>query len=80
MRARISTQINFISGVINLEDESNESKKAFYFLSLMLLISLVFLSPDKVLQAFSPTQVDNGILEKTQEITRIIRKLTSNLV
>ena len=80
MRARISPHIRFISGVMNLEDGPNESKKAFYLLSLMLLISLIFLSPDKVLQAFSPTQVDNGILEKTQEITRIIRKLTSNLV
>lgn len=80
IRARISPQISFISGVIDLEDESNESKKTFYLLSLMLLISLIFLSPDKVLQAFSPTQVDIGILEKAQEMAKLIRKLMSSLV
>jgi len=80
IHAKISPQINSISGVTNFEDESNESKKAFYLLSLMLLISLVFLSPDKVLQALSPTQVDNGILEKAQEIVKLIRKLTYDFI
>ena len=80
IRVRIATQFSFIAGLMSLEDESNESKRTFYLLSLILLISLVFLSPDKLLQAFSPTQVDNGILEKVQQITKIIRKLMSNLV
>jgi len=64
---------------MNLEDESTEPEKAFYLLSLMLLISLFLLSPDKIMQTFSPTQADKGIFEKTQEITKIIKKLISNL-
>jgi hypothetical protein len=80
IRVRISTHFSFVAGVISLEDDSNESKRAFYLLSFMLLISLVFLSPDKVPQAFSPMQADNGIFEKAQEITKIIRKPISNVV
>jgi hypothetical protein len=80
IRIRLSTQFSFIAGLVNFEDESTESKRTFYLLSFMLLISLVFLSPDKVLQTFSPTQADNGILEKAQEIAKMIRKLTSNQV
>lgn len=65
---------------MNLEDESNESNKTFYLLSLMLLISLIFLSPDKVPQTFSQGHAEAEILEKMQDITKIIRKLMSNLV
>lgn len=80
IRVRISTQFSFIAGLMNLEDESNESNKTFYLLSLMLLISLIFLSPDKVPQTFSQGHAETEILEKMQDITKIIRKLMSNLV
>jgi len=80
IRVRISTQFSFIAGLMNLEDESNESNKTFYLLSLMLLISLIFLSPDKVPQTFSQGHAETGILEKMQDVTKIIRKLMSNLV
>lgn len=80
IRVRTSTQFSFVAGLMNFEDESNDSKITFYFLSLMLLISLILLSPDKLLQAFSPTQVDNGIVEKMQEMARIIKRLASNFV
>jgi len=76
---RISSQVKCITAIINLEDESTESKKVFYLFSLMLLISLILLSPDKILQTFTPSQTDIGILEKAQEITRIIKKLISNM-
>jgi len=71
----IFAQVKGIAALLNLENESVESKKAFYFLSLMLLISLIFLSPDKILQTFTPTHAETGILEKAQEVTKLIRKI-----
>ena len=65
--------------MVNLEDESDESKKAFYLFSLMLLVSLIFLSPDKIPQAFTPPQTDIGVLEKAQEAAKIIKRLMPNL-
>jgi len=63
----------------NLEDESTESNRFFSLLSLMLLISLLFLSPDKIQQALTPTEMSTGIFEKAQEIAKIIRKLIPSL-
>jgi len=76
---RISSQVKFVAAIMNLEDESAESKKVFYLFSLMLLVSLIFLSPDKILQTFTPPPTDIGILEKAQEITKIIKKLIPNI-
>ena len=77
---RISSQVKCVASIINLEDKSDESNKTFYLLSLVLLISLIFLSPDKVPQTFSQGHAEAGILEKMQEVTKIIKKLMSNLV
>jgi len=76
---RISSQVKFVAAVINLEDESIESKKVFYIFSVMLLVSLIVLSPDKILQTFTPPPTDVGILEKAEEITKIIKKLIPNI-
>jgi len=72
----ISSRINNIVAITNLEGKSNESKKAFYLLSLMLLVSMIFLAPDKIPQTFAPAQAETGILEKAQEM---IKKLVPNL-
>ena len=69
----ISSQIKSILAITNPEDESTESKKAVYLLSIMLFISLIFLAPDKIPQTF--TQAETGIFEKAQET---IKKLISN--
>jgi len=71
----VSSKIKGLAPIMNLEAESTESKKAFYIISLMLLISLIFLSPDKILQTFTPTQADIGIFEKAQAITKVIKKI-----
>jgi hypothetical protein len=77
---KIFAQAKSLATIINFEDESDESQKTFYLLSLILLISLIFLSPDKVPQTFSQGHPETGILEKMQEVTKIFKKLMSNLV
>jgi len=72
---RISTQIKSITGAANSDDESTESSKAFYLLSLMLIVSLLFFAPDKIPQTFTLTQAQTGIFEKAQEI---VKKLVAN--
>jgi len=72
----ISSQVKSIVAITNQEDESTESNKAFYLLSLMLFVSLIFLAPDKIPQTFTLTHAETGIFEKAQET---IKKLVSNL-
>jgi len=43
----LNYRVKSFSAITNFEDESTKSKKTFDLLSLMLLISFVFLSPDK---------------------------------
>jgi len=69
----ISSQVKSITAITNQEDESTESNKTFYLLSIMLFISLIFLAPDKIPQTFP--QAGTGIFEKVQEI---IKKLVPN--
>jgi len=71
----ISSWVKSLQAITNLEDESTEPQRAFYLFSLMLLMFLIFLSPDKIAQVFSFTQGDVGIWERPQEITKIIKKL-----
>jgi hypothetical protein len=70
----ISSQVKSIIAITNPEDEPTESKKAFYLLSIMLFVSLIFLAPDKIPQIF--TQTGTEIFEKAQEI---IKKLVPSL-
>jgi hypothetical protein len=51
-------------------DESTESNKAFYLISLMLFISLVLLAPDKIPQTFATAQANSGVLDKIQEVVK----------
>jgi len=60
----------------SLENEATESKKTLYLFSLALLISLILLAPDKIPQAFAPSQSSTEIFEKAQEI---IKKLMPTL-
>jgi len=69
----ISSHIKSIAAIANTEDESTESNKTFYLLSLMLFVSLILLAPDKIPQTL--TQAETGIFEKVQET---IKKLVSN--
>jgi len=75
----ISSRIKGVAALVNLEDESTESKKAFYLLSVLLLIFFIFLSPDKLPQAFAHAQADIGFFERVHELTKIIRKLIPSL-
>jgi len=76
---KICSQIKCIATIMKLDDESTESKRGFYLLSLMLLISLVLLSPDRILQTLSPQHANTEILEKMEDVVKIIKRLVSNL-
>lgn len=58
-------------GVLNGENETADSARVFYILSVGVLIALVFLSPDKILQGVVPSEM----LEKAQDIWKLIRRL-----
>lgn len=62
-------------GAITSEDEGTQSARVFYLVSLMLLISLILMSPDKILQIFAPTQLDSEMLGKAQDIMKVLRKI-----
>ena len=66
----VTTQVKSVVTASNLDDESTESNRTFYLISLMLLISLVFLAPDKIPQAFSTAPANSGVLDKIQEIVK----------
>ena len=65
-----SVQVKGFVAAVNLSDESTESNRTFYLVSLMLFISLVLLAPDKIPQTFSIGQVDSGVLGKIQEVVK----------
>jgi len=75
----ISSHVKSIVAITSLKEESTVSNRAFYLLTLMLLVSLIFLAPDRILQTLPSTPADTGVLEKAQEITKIIKKLIPNL-
>jgi len=68
-------QIKTLVGVLGSEDETVESAKILYLLSIVFLVSLAFLSPDKMSQLFAPSQPGFGIIEKVQDTAKVIRKL-----
>jgi len=65
-----SVQVKGFVAAVNLSDESTESNRTFYLISLMLFISLVLLAPDKIPQTFSIGQMDSGVLDKIQEVVK----------
>jgi len=66
----IYSQVKSIVAAANLEDESTEPNKTFYLISFLLFVSLIFLAPDKIPQAFTLTPTNTEFLEKTQEIIK----------
>jgi len=66
----ISSHVKSIIAIIDLEREPTASKRTFYFFSFILLISVVFLSPDKIPMIFTPMQADIGISERAREIIK----------
>jgi hypothetical protein len=80
IRIKVFSEIKSFIAVVNLEDESNESQKTLYLFSLMLLISVVFLSPDRLGQALSPIQMENGLFERIEETARIVKRLVSYMI
>jgi hypothetical protein len=75
----LSLQRKKIAAIVSLEGETAETRRAFYILSLMLLISFIFLAPDKIPQTFAFRQPDNVIFEKVREIAAIIKRSVSSL-
>jgi len=69
----ITSRVSSITGITNLTDESDESRKVFYF-SLMFLVFVIFLSPDKILQMLASMNSETGMFERMQEIVRLLRK------
>jgi hypothetical protein len=65
-----TAQVRGFVAAVNLSEESTESNRMFYLISLMLFISLVLLAPDKIPQTFSIGQVDSGVLDKIQEVVK----------
>ena len=65
-----TAQVKGFMAVADLSDESTESNRTFYLISLMLFISLVLLAPDRIPQTFSIGQVDSGVLSKIQEVVK----------
>lgn len=54
----------------DFNDESTESNKTFYLVTLMLFVSLIFLAPDKIPQTLAASDFNPGLLEKIQEIAK----------
>lgn len=73
--ARLLHRLKNFSEAINTEDETTQSTRVLYLVSLMLLISLILLSPDKILQILAPTQLDSDVLGKAQDIMKLVRKM-----
>ena len=65
-----TAHVKGLVAAVSLSDESTESNRTFYLVSLMLFISLVLLAPDKIPQTFSIGQVDSGMLGKIQEVVK----------
>jgi len=65
-----AAQVKGFVSAVSLSDESTESNRTFYLVSIMLFISLVLLAPDKIPQTFSIGQVDSGMLNKIQEVVK----------
>jgi hypothetical protein len=65
-----SAQVKGFVSAVNLSDESTESKRTFYLISLMLFIALVLIAPDKIPQTFSVADVNSGVLDRIQEVVK----------
>ncbi len=61
-------------GATDAEDEAPQSARALFLISLILLFSLVLLSPDKIPQILGSDQLDFEILGKVQCVLKAVRK------
>jgi len=73
--AQVSCHFESLVRAVNVEDETTQSTRVLYLLSLILVISLILLSPDKIPQILAHVQGDSELLGKAQEIARVFRKL-----
>jgi len=62
-------------GAANNEGEANQSARVVYLVSFTLLISLILLSPDKILQILESMQPDFELFGKAQDIIKLFRKM-----
>lgn len=63
-------QVKGLVATANLDDESPQSKRTFYLISLMLFVSLVLVAPDKIPQTFATSQVNPAVFDRIQEIVK----------
>jgi len=75
----ISSRVKSVTSLIIVENECAETTKAFYILTILLLTSLIFLSPDKIPQMFAPFQTDTEIIERLQGVIKLVKKLMPNI-
>jgi len=75
----ITSRVRSVTEITDLTGESGESRKVFYLFSLMFLVSVIFLSPDKILQIITSMNSETGMFEKMQDIARLLRKLVPGI-
>lgn len=73
--AQVSCHFETLVRAVNVEDETMQSTRVFYLLSLIFVISLILLSPDKIPQILTHAQADSELLGKAQDIAKVFRKL-----
>jgi hypothetical protein len=57
------------------ENAEGESDRIFHLLNLFLLVCLILLSPDRIVQVFSPTQSGYEIIRGFHDAVEMLRKL-----
>ena len=62
-------------GALNNEGEANESARVLYLVSLTFFISLILLSPDKILQTLESGQVSAEMFGKAHDVIRLFRRI-----
>lgn len=77
--AGISSRIGSVAHLACIPEDSDQSGRTLCFLSLLLLISLVLMSPDRIIEAFSSQRPETGMLEKAQELVKLVRRLIPSL-
>lgn len=58
-----------------LEGADSKSPRIFYLLNLVLFVSLILLSPDKIAQVLAPVKSGCTIFDGFQDVAELFRKL-----
>jgi len=75
----ITSRVRSVTETTSLTGESDESRKVFYLFSLVFLVSVIFLSPDKIPQMLASVNSETGMFEKMQEMARLLRKFVPGI-